>query len=213
MTQCLRCDRGQRRKCVRLPSCTARVRSPNGTNLRKIGARRAARGESAARAGCTQHAPGLEPRSHSSRARLTAPLSVPSASVVCTERAQRRAVRCRPPPSPLVERPETPPPEPEPEPKWTTVAGIFLARASDGVGHHDGALEYVVTVKMEEFGGKFVAGGRARFTQVSGGDAREFALPAEPPPPGHGVAFRLPVHPQGAGGRCVVVGGLEVRAA
>jgi len=35
--QCPRCDKGQRRKCWRLPHCSARRRSPNGTNRREQG--------------------------------------------------------------------------------------------------------------------------------------------------------------------------------
>jgi len=35
-SQCLRCDRGQHRPCVRLPTCQAGIRSPNGINKRAL---------------------------------------------------------------------------------------------------------------------------------------------------------------------------------
>ena len=49
-SQCLRCDRGQHRPCVRLPTCQAGIRSANGINKRALrraerrAERRAARG-------------------------------------------------------------------------------------------------------------------------------------------------------------------------
>ena len=44
-SQCLKCDRGQHRRCARLPHCWARFRSPNGTRRRDLNraANRAAR--------------------------------------------------------------------------------------------------------------------------------------------------------------------------
>jgi len=42
--QCLRCDRGQHRRCARIPGhCVALERSPNGINRRKRGTPRAPR--------------------------------------------------------------------------------------------------------------------------------------------------------------------------
>ena len=35
-SQCLRCDRGQHRRCARLRHCRAGFRSPNGTNRRQL---------------------------------------------------------------------------------------------------------------------------------------------------------------------------------
>ena len=35
-SQCLRCDRGQHRRCARLPTCWARFRSPNGIRRRDL---------------------------------------------------------------------------------------------------------------------------------------------------------------------------------
>mmetsp|Transcript_348 Transcript_348/g.747 ORF Transcript_348/g.747 Transcript_348/m.747 type:complete len:100 (+) Transcript_348:74-373(+) len=44
-TVCLRCDRGQHRRCERLAHCRAHFRSPDGVNRRELNraARRAAR--------------------------------------------------------------------------------------------------------------------------------------------------------------------------
>ena len=44
-SQCLKCDRGQHRRCARLPHCWARFRSPNGIRRRDLNraANRAAR--------------------------------------------------------------------------------------------------------------------------------------------------------------------------
>ena len=44
-SQCLKCDRGQHRRCARLPHCWARFRSPNGVRRRDLNraANRAAR--------------------------------------------------------------------------------------------------------------------------------------------------------------------------
>ena len=46
ISQCLRCDRGQHRRCDRLPHCTARTQSPRGVNKEKIGAPAPARADS-----------------------------------------------------------------------------------------------------------------------------------------------------------------------
>lgn len=43
LTQCPRCDRGQHRRCLRLPHCLAPRRSVNGINKREQGAPRSAR--------------------------------------------------------------------------------------------------------------------------------------------------------------------------
>ena len=107
------------------------------------------------------------------------------------------------------------PPDPIDSTEWCRVENdIFFAFAADGIGHHDGEREYIVDVPPEEFGGRFIPGGQARWTDVNGGptDPIIHALPSQLPPPGGVVRFRLRVCPEGAMGRLVIVGGLEVRA-
>ena len=81
-TVCLRCDRGQHRRCERLPHCRARFRSPSGLNRRELN-RAAARAERqrlrAQRASGARDALELRPR----------------ASVLMRTRPRRRARRHR----------------------------------------------------------------------------------------------------------------------
>ena len=96
-TQCPRCDRGQRRRCLRLAHCTARVRSPPGVNKRDHGARPSAPTRRAAartfprrRAGARRAPSGGGARAAPpTRASLTPPALAPRR--VPAERAQARA--------------------------------------------------------------------------------------------------------------------------
>ena len=103
-------------------------------------------------------------------------------------------------------------PEP-PKTEWRRVPTAFwLARATDGKGHHDGAREYDVDVPIEDLGPLFFPSGEARFTEVHGGDGKIYTLPAAAPPAGEGVRFRLAVCAEGAMGKYILAAGLEVRA-
>ena len=89
---------------------------------------------------------------------------------------------------------------------------MWLAKAVDGKGYHDGDGKYVVEIPVEDFGEHFYLGGDARM-QIAGGDHEKvYRLPATQPPPGGGVRFGLDVSPMAALGRIALVGELEVRA-
>jgi len=88
---------------------------------------------------------------------------------------------------------------------------FWLARATDGKGHHDGTREYDVDVPIEDLGPLFFPSGEARFTEVNGGDGKIYTLPAAPPPPGGAIRFHLAVCAEGAMGKYILPGGLEVR--
>jgi hypothetical protein len=67
-----------------------------------------------------------------------------------------------------------------------------------------------VLVPREDFGELLFPGGAARFTEVEGGDARIFELPAQVPE--EVLSFDFEIHPAAIGGSCIYVAGLEVRA-
>ena len=95
---------------------------------------------------------------------------------------------------------------------WIPMDGTWAARALEGRGHRDGphfGRKYRVLVPREDFGELLFPGGAARFTEVEGGDARIFELPAQI---GAVLAFEFDIHAAAIGGSCIHVGGLEVRA-
>jgi hypothetical protein len=168
--------------------------SPRGVNKKKQGARTHARGPYARERSART--------SHTCRdARAFALLAAR------TERAARReakeaakAERQTPVVTKLLDR------------AWRAVDGapLWIGEAVDGVGHHDGACEYVVEVPIEDFRNKFIAGGEARWTMVNGGDPEQlFALPDVAP--SGAVKFRVRVCSEGGAGRVCIFRGLEVR--
>lgn len=184
VTPCLRCEREQHRECARNPHCTARAAPTRGVNKRDAGEAQWDRARSA-RARAANH---------------------PSRRV-CAERAAKKLAK---------ELAKKPPPVAAPPSdvfEWRKVDGplFWLAKATDGVGHHDGDCEYIVQVKLEDFGDLFVPGAEARWTGVNGGDPKRIYRLPDAIPAGKAASFRLRVHPSAAMGRLVIVDGLEVR--
>ena len=64
-------------------------------------------------------------------------------------------------------------------------------------------------VPREDFGNLLFLGGQVRFTNVWGGDARIFAIPAQVDA---ALRFEIEIGPEAIGGSCIFVSGLEVRA-
>ena len=95
--------------------------------------------------------------------------------------------------------------------EWIPVDGLWDAAPLEGRGHRDGphyGRKYRVIVPRADFGEFLFLGGQARFTQVEGGDARIFDLPAQID---RGVSFEFDIHPEALGGTMICVQGLKVR--
>ena len=91
---------------------------------------------------------------------------------------------------------------------------IWGAYAVDGRGHlrtDGGTNDYDVLVPIADFGDSLLLGGQVRFTQVCGGsNSQIFDLPCDKPQV-ELLKFRLHTHGEAAGGRLILVGGLQVR--
>ena len=96
-------------------------------------------------------------------------------------------------------------------PQWRAIDGMWVARAADGRGYHDGIGKYIVNIPAEDFGEHLYLGGDSRMTISGGYPDKIFKLPATPPEPGGGLRFELDVHPQAGLGRLAIVEGLKVR--
>jgi len=84
------------------------------------------------------------------------------------------------------------------------------ARAGHRVGQR-GSTDYVALIPIEAFKGLFPSGGEARFMAL-GNDPNEIhTLPPAAPAPGGLVRVPFRVHPEAAGGRLILVTGLQVR--
>jgi hypothetical protein len=95
---------------------------------------------------------------------------------------------------------------------WLGIAGSWFAMAADAEGHHDGAREYVVKLWPSEFGSKYYVGGEVRFTHFHGASRNMiFRLPTHAPSQLDRLRLAVPVCPEGATGRMMLVGGLQVR--
>lgn len=96
---------------------------------------------------------------------------------------------------------------------WLDVGGMWFAIAADGVGHHDGTREYAVHIFPAEFGHKYYVGGEIRFTHWLGATRNMiFVLPDVAPSGLDRLRVSVKVCEEGANGRLVLVGGLQVRA-
>jgi len=65
---------------------------------------------------------------------------------------------------------------------WIPIEGWWAAQALEGRGHQDGphyGRKYRVIVERADFGELLFPGGQARFTEITGGDARIFNLPMQ----------------------------------
>ena len=96
-------------------------------------------------------------------------------------------------------------------PQWRAIDGMWVARAADGRGYHDGDGKYIVTIPTEDFGEHLYLGGDARMIIAGGYPDKIYKLPATSPPPDGGLRFVLDVHPQAGLGRLAMVEGLKVR--
>ena len=95
---------------------------------------------------------------------------------------------------------------------WIPVEGFWAAQALEGRGHQDGphyGRKYRVVVECADFGELLFPGGQARFTEIAGGDARIFTLPAQI---GEALQFDFEIDADAIGGSRICVQGLEVRA-
>ena len=93
------------------------------------------------------------------------------------------------------------------------VDGLWLARAIDGRGYHDGDGKYVVHIPIDDFGDNFFAGGEAKMVMIGCDHDAIHRLPDEKPPSYvvfHLQSVRGPV-PMGAIGRVAMVSNLQVR--
>lgn len=104
-----------------------------------------------------------------------------------------------------------PPPSAPPASEWQPIAGLWLARASDGRGHHDGDGIYNLDIPATELAPQLVLGGQVRFTEVNGGTGQVFGLASAPAPHAGRVRFPLQVNPLAAGGVCIIASGMEYR--
>jgi len=89
---------------------------------------------------------------------------------------------------------------------------MWAAWALQGRGHRDGpefGRTYRVVVERAEFGELLFPGGQVRFTEIAGGDARIFTLPAQI---GEALQFDFEIGADAIGGSRICVQGLEVRA-
>ena len=98
-----------------------------------------------------------------------------------------------------------------PEQVWQDVDGDWIANADDGKGYHDGDGKYTVHVRVADFGQKYLPGGEARFTDVTGGHAEIFKLPLQIPPADSFIRFNIKIEPLACQGKWCVASGLQVR--
>ena len=85
------------------------------------------------------------------------------------------------------------------EPEWVPVDGMWLAKALDGKGYHDGDGKYTCQIPVEDFGVHLFLGGEARM-YLCGGAEQVFRLPSAAPPARTARTFRLQVEQRLVGG-------------
>ena len=195
--QCPLHDRGKHRRCIGLKQCEEKKR---GVNRRKQGAPRASRRRARKRASAHQ-IPSSMSRSCLSRPWLrTEPSSLACMrpSLRATAQAEKKAAK------ELAEKLASD--------DWIPVEGWWAAQALEGRGHQEGphyGRRYRVIVERADFGELLFPGGQARFTEITGGDARIFNLPMQI---GATISFDFEIDAHALGGMCISVRGLEVRA-
>mmetsp|Transcript_15342 Transcript_15342/g.46026 ORF Transcript_15342/g.46026 Transcript_15342/m.46026 type:complete len:217 (+) Transcript_15342:182-832(+) len=100
-------------------------------------------------------------------------------------------------------------------PEWEQIKPneLWMAIATDNIGHHDGECAYRASIPVEDFGDKLYLSGDVRLGMNGSSLDTIFKLPSVAPPPGSKLTYIVPVCPQGAKGRLALVSKVEVRAA